>query len=284
MTAAYEPVNEEYEPKKQKNWWVYILLIFYSFICIMPIFWVVMTAFKSDMDALAVPPIWFFKPQLSAFRALIVDYGMQKFLINSIICAGSATILAVGIGMFAAYALARFRFPGKEDLAFWILTNRMLPPVAVILPIFIMFKSVGLLGSRIGLIFLYAGSQLPFVVWMLRGYFEDIPTQLEEAALVDGDTWWASFRKVTLPLMAPSLTATSIFVLFMLWNEFAFAHYLTDVSTRTLPPSVMAFTSSAIISWNNVGAVCLFIALPMVIFVLLVQKQFVRGLSLGMQK
>jgi multiple sugar transport system permease protein len=277
-------MTAEYEPKKQKNWWVYIILGFYSFISIMPVVWIVLTAFKSREDAFAVPPVWIFKPKLEAFYSIIIEDKMYVYFFNSAICAVCATVIAVAIGMFAAYAFARFRFPGKDDLAFFILSQRMFPPVALILPLFIVFTTLGMTENRFGLILLYATSQLPFVVWMLRGYFEDIPKQYEEAALVDGDTWWMSFRKVTLPLMAPSLTATSIFVLFMLWNEFAFALYLTGTKTRTLPPSVMVFINESTVNFAELGAACVFIAFPMLFFVLLVQKQFVRGLSMGMQK
>jgi multiple sugar transport system permease protein len=193
-------------------------------------------------------------------------------------------VLSVGIGTFAAYALARFKFAGRDDVAFWILTNRMLPPVAVIIPMFMIFQAVHLLDTHIGLIILYTGMQLPFVVWMLRGYFEDIPRALEEAAWVDGDSWFAAFRKITLPLVAPAITATAIFVMILSWNEYAFAQFITGPNSKTLPPTVVTFMVERSVEWNQLGAACIFIALPILIFVLFVQRYFVRGLTMGMMR
>lgn len=270
--------------KKESNWWVYLILGVVSFINTMPFLWLVLTAFKDRLIAFTVPPTWIFKPSIESFKVLISFRRMHVFLFNSAIIAISATVLSVSIGMFAAYALARFRFAGRDDLAFWILTNRMLPPVAVILPMFMIFQSLKLLDTHIGLILLYTGMQLPFVVWMLRGYFEDIPRQLEEAAMVDGDSWFGAFRKVTLPLVAPAIAATAIFVLILSWNEYAFALFLTGPNSKTLPPSVVTFMVERSVEWNQLGAACVFIALPILVFVLLVQKHFVRGLTMGMMR
>ena len=271
-------------PPKQRNWWVYLVLLVVSFIAVFPFVWIVLTALMDRTTAQTVPPQWIFEPTFEAFRTLLVDRGMMTFFWNSVIVSVSATFFSVLIGMFCAYALARYDFAGKDDISFWILTNRMLPPVAIILPVFMIFQTFNLLDSLIGLVLLYTGMQLPFVVWMLKGFFEDLPRQIEESALVDGDTWFGCFRRVTLPLMAPSITATAIFVLILSWNEYAFAVFLTGADTRTLPPAVVAFTVSSDISWNLLGAACVFITLPILLFVVAVQKQFVRGLSMGMMK
>ncbi len=269
---------------KERNWWVYIILGVLSVICILPFLWVVFTAFKDRITAFSVPPTWVFKPTIDSFITLVKLRRMHVFLFNSVIISLASTLLSVGIGTFAAYALARFRFPGRDDLAFWILTNRMLPPVAVIIPMFMILQSVNLLDTHIGLIILYTGMQLPFVVWMLRGYFEEIPRQLEEAAWIDGDGWFAAFRKITLPLISPAMTATGIFVMILCWNEYAFALYITGPNSKTLPPSVMTFMVERSVEWNQLGAACIFIALPILIFVLFVQKHFVRGLTMGMMR
>lgn len=270
--------------QRQRNWWIYIVLSLLSILCVLPFLWVVLTAFKDRITAFKVPPVWIFKPSIESFVTLIKFRRMHVFLFNSAIISVSATVLSVSIGTFAAYALARFNFTGRDDAAFWILTNRMLPPVAVIIPMFMIFQSVKLLDTHIGLIILYTGMQLPFVVWMLRGYFEDIPRQLEEAAWVDGDTWFAAFRKITLPLVAPAITATAIFVMILSWNEYAFALFLTGPNSKTLPPSVVTFMVERSVEWNQLGAACLFIALPILIFVFFVQKYFVRGLTMGMMR
>jgi multiple sugar transport system permease protein len=184
--------------------------------------------------------------------------------------------------MFCAYAVARYDFPGRDDVSFWVLTNRMMPPVAVLIPIFVTFQTLRLLDTLIGLIILYTAMQLPFVVWMLTGYFREIPRRYEESAMVDGDTWFQAFRKVTLPLMMPSISATAIFVMILSWNEFAFATFLTSTQAKTLPPAIMAYSIGASISWNVLGAAVVIVTAPLILFVLVVQRQLISGLSQGM--
>jgi multiple sugar transport system permease protein len=140
---------------------------------------------------------------------------------------------------------------------------------------------MNLLDTRVGLIFLYTAMQLPFVVWMLTGYFRDIPRRYEESAMVDGDTWFAAFRKVTLPLMAPSITATAIFVMILSWNEYAFATFLTSINAKTMPPAIMAYSIGANVQWNILGAAVILVTAPLVLFVLIMQRQLISGLSQG---
>lgn len=282
MARDLTSITSPAAPETERNWWVHLVLLVICLVAMLPVVWMVMTAFMPRDVAKAVPPQWIFTPTLDAFRVLIVDKGMLGYLKNSLIVSVSSTFLSVTLGMFCAYALARFDFAGKEDVSFWILTNRMMPAVAVILPMFLIFKTLNLLDTYFGLILLYTAMQLPFVVWMLKGYFEDIPRQLEEIALVDGDTWFGAFRRVVLPLMAPSITATAIFVLILSWNEYAFALFLSGSTTKTLPPAVVTFAVNAEVSWDVLGAACLIITAPIMIFVIAVQKQFIRGLSMGM--
>ncbi|NMN71535.1 MULTISPECIES: carbohydrate ABC transporter permease [unclassified Rhizobium] len=268
-------------PPRQRNWWVYLLLAVVCALNVLPYLWVVLTGFMDGASASAPTPQWLFTPSLEAFQFLIVDKGILKNFFNSVIVSFSSTFLSVTIGMFCAYALARYEFVGRDDVSFWVLTNRMMPPVAVLIPIFVIFQTVGLLDSLIGLIILYTAMQLPFVVWMLTGYFRDIPRRYEESAMVDGDTWFAAFRKVTLPVMMPSITATAIFVMILSWNEFAFATFLTSNNAKTMPPAVMAYSIGADIRWNVLGAAVVLITAPIILFVLLLQRQFISGLSQG---
>jgi multiple sugar transport system permease protein len=278
---AAPPVSPD-APPVERNWWVHLVLVAVALLCVVPVLWIVLTAFMPKEVAGATPPQWLFQPSIEAFRTLFGKYGMHRFALNSLIVAVSSTALSVTIGMFCAYSLARYEFPGKHDVSFWILTNRMMPPVAVILPMFLIFKTADLLDNRLGLVTLYTAMQLPFVVWMLKGYFEDVPRQLEEVALVDGDTWLGAFRRIVLPLMAPSITATAIFVLILSWNEYAFALFLTGTETKTLPPAVVTFAVNAEVSWDVLGAACLIITAPILLFVIAVQRQLIRGLSMGM--
>lgn len=271
-------------PPRQSNWWVYIILVAICLLNFIPYFWMILTGFMDRSTSTGAVPQWIFTPTLEAFDYLINEKRVLLNLRNSAIVALGSTFFSILIGMFAAYALARYDFVGKDDVSFWVLTNRMMPPVAVILPIFITFQTLKLLDTLGGLILLYTALNLPFVVWMLTGYFRDIPKRYEESAMVDGDSWFGAFRKVTLPLMAPSITATAIFVLILSWNEFAFALYLTSVGAKTLPPSLMAYAIGVNVQWNLLGAACLFMTAPIILFVLIVQKQFISGLSQGVVK
>ncbi len=271
-------------PERARTWWVYVLLLIVCFVNFVPYMYIVMTGFMDREAAISQTPTWIFWPTLDAFRHLIFDKGIMWNFFNSTVVALASTFFSVTIGTFCAYALARYVFTGRDDVAFWVLTNRMMPPVAVLIPIFITFQTLNLLDTRTGLIFLYTAMQLPFVVWMLTGYFRDIPRRYEESAMVDGDTWFAAFRKVTLPLMAPSITATAIFVMILSWNEYAFATFLTSINAKTMPPAIMAYSIGANVQWNILGAAVILITAPLILFVLIMQRQLISGLSQGVIK
>lgn len=271
-------------PERQRNWWVYAVLLAVCFINFVPYLYIILTAFMDRATATSGVPQWFFTPTLDAFEHLITEKRILSNLWNSTVVSVCSTFFSMLIGVFAAYALARYDFTGRDDIAFWVLTNRMMPPVAVLIPIFITFQTLDLLDTKVGLIILYTAMQLPFVVWMLTGYFREVPRRYEESAMVDGDTWFGAFRKVTLPLMAPSITATAIFVMILSWNEFAFALYLTSVDAKTLPPSLIAYAVGVNVQWDLLGAACVFATAPIILFVLLVQRQFISGLSQGVVK
>ena len=271
-------------PERSRTWWVYVLLLIVCFVNFVPYMYIVMTGFMDREAAISQTPTWIFWPTLDAFRHLIFEKGIMWNFFNSTVVALASTFFSVTIGTFCAYALARYVFTGRVDVGFWVLTNRMMPPVAVLIPIFITFQTLNLLDTRTGLIFLYTAMQLPFVVWMLTGYFRDIPRRYEESAMVDGDTWFAAFRKVTLPLMAPSITATAIFVMILSWNEYAFATFLTSINAKTMPPAIMAYSIGANVQWNILGAAVILITAPLVLFVLIMQRQLISGLSQGVIK
>lgn len=268
-------------PPVQRNWWVYLIILAVCILNFLPYLWIVMTGFMDRATAASATPTWFFTPTLDAFRFLIFEKRIMDNFMNSLIVSLASTFFSVTIGMFCAYAIARYEFTGRDDISFWVLTNRMMPPVAVLLPIFVTFQTLKLLDTLTGLILLYTAMQLPFVVWMLTGYFRDIPRRYEESAMVDGDTWFAAFRKVTLPLMMPSITATAIFVMILSWNEFAFATFLTSINAKTLPPAIMAYSIGANVEWNVLGAAVVLVTAPLILFVLIMQRQLISGLSQG---
>jgi len=270
---------------KESTWWAYLILVIFSIISLLPLVWLGMTAFKTRAIAFTLPPVWIFRPSLEAFVDLVTVRHMLPFLLNSFIISVCSTAIAIGLGTFAAFGLARWaQKPGMQDIAFFILVNRMMPPMAVVLPIFILTQMWGLLDTHIMLILLYAAMQLPFVIWMMRGYFEEIPAELEDAAMIDGDSWFQALRKVTLPLAMPAIVATAIFTIILSWNEFVFALILTSTRAKTLPPSIYTFIEMGAINWNEVGAAALLITVPVLIFALLVQKHLVRGLTMGLAR
>ena len=271
-------------PPLERNWWVYAVIILVCIINFLPYLWAVMTGFMDTATSSSDTPVWFFEPTLEAFRFLIFEKNIMENFFNSAVVSLSSTFFSVTIGMFCAYAIARYEFPGRDDVSFWVLTNRMMPPVAVLIPIFVTFQTLKLLDTLTGLIILYTAMQLPFVVWMLTGYFRDIPKRYEESAMVDGDTWFQAFRKVTLPLMKPSISATAIFVMILSWNEFAFATFLTSTQAKTMPPAILGYSISARVEWSVLGAAVVLITAPLILFVLLTQRQLISGLSQGVIK
>jgi multiple sugar transport system permease protein len=279
-TSMQSPVA----PERPRNWWVYLVILGVCVVNVLPYLWVVMTGFMDGATASSPSPQWLFTPSLEAFKYLIFEKNIMKNFANSVLVSLFSTFFSVTIGMFCAYALARYDFAGRDDVSFWVLTNRMMPPVAVLIPIFSTFQTFRLLDTLVGLILLYTAMQLPFVVWMLTGYFRDIPKRYEESAMVDGDTWFAAFRKVTLPLMMPSITATAIFVMILSWNEFAFATFLTSTRAKTMPPAIMAYSIGADVDWNVLGAAVVLITAPLILFVLIMQRQLISGLSQGVIK
>ena len=222
-----------------KSYFKYLALMVITLLMVFPIFWLVSTSFKNPIDIFAIPPIFFpSNPTLDHYSILFFEAEIFKYIFNSIIVAVFTTCLTLSIGTLSAYSLARFRLPYKmnERLSFWVLSTRMFPPIVTIIPLFAMMKFLHLLNSRIGLIIAYAAFNLPFVVWMMKGFFQEIPQELEEAAMVDGDSRMTAFVRIILPIAKPGLIATAIFTLIMSWNEFMFALILSQTrAAATLP-------------------------------------------------
>ena len=259
-----------------------------------PVLWMLSNSFKDGMAVFNSPPIWIVtdpvvENYLMAF-GVVLEHGRGRgsnyidFMINSIIVGMLTTILSVAIGTLAGYALARFRYPGsmKFHLSFWILSTRMIPPIVTILPLFIFFMFVGLVNTKTALVIAYTAFNLPFVVWMMRGYFQEIPRELEESAMVDGDTGFGAFFRIVLPLARPGLAATAMFTMILSWNEFLFALILTDTrSAQTLPAAVAGRIGVMHIDWAEISAVAIIALMPLLIAAFALQRHLVRGLSFG---
>jgi multiple sugar transport system permease protein len=248
-----------------------------------PLYWIVATSLKTRLQAFAFPPIWTFTPTLESYNdAFVVSRTpMTNFLVNSVIVAVATTVVSMLLGTTAAYALARFPIKGKKNLIFWILSTRMAPPIAVVLPLFLIMQQLKLINTFPGVILAYTTFNLPFVVWMMRGFFGEISRELEEAALIDGATPWRSFWWVGIPLAAPGLVATAIFCFIFSWNEFLFALVLTGVQTQTLPVAITAFWSTSDLKWGQFMATGVVTIAPVLVFAIAVQRYLVRGITLG---
>jgi multiple sugar transport system permease protein len=253
-----------------------------------PVYWMLTISLKREIDQFAVPPRWFFfKPTLEHYADAFLARSFGQYLITSAIVAVCSTLCALVIGTLAAYALARFKMPHHLDrrLSLWIISTRMFPPIVTAIPLFLMMRDVGLLNTRASLVILYTGFNLPFVVWMMRGFFMEMPRELEEAALVDGDSRLGALRRVLLPLVAPGLAATAVFCLIISWNEFLFALVLTQTdAAMTLPVGIAGRVTQYEIKWGVMSAAGVVAMMPILIFAMAVQKYLVRGLSLGAVK
>ena len=223
-----------------------------------------------------------------AICAALANGGSKYFyqLLNSIIIGGGSTILAVGLGTLAAYAFSRFDVAGKDDLLFFILSTRMLPPVVVVIPIYLMYSALGLRDTHFGLILLYTTFNVSFAVWLMKGFIDEIPKEYEDAALVDGYSRFQTFVKVILPQAVTGIAATAVFCLITAWNEFAFALVLTEVGGRavTAPPSITSATGSAGMDWGKIAAATFVFLIPVAVFTFLMRGHLLRGVTFGAVK
>ncbi|RUA00294.1 MAG: carbohydrate ABC transporter permease [Deltaproteobacteria bacterium] len=302
------------EPSKRQKWIAGVLVITYALVTLMPLLWVIATGFKSPADSIAYPPKVVFHPSLEGYvnlfttqtritpdmkatltppqtwyERIVRNKGMmiagpsrygQRFL-NSIIIGFGSTFFSVFLGTLAAYAFSRFRVPIKDDLLFFILSTRMMPPVAVAIPIFLMYRQLGLSDTRLGMILLYTAVNLSLSVWLLKGFIDEIPQEYEEAALIDGYTRFQAFYKVVLPQAATGIASTAIFCLIFAWNEYAFAVLLTSGTAQTAPPFIPTIIGVGGQDWPAVAAGATIFLLPVMIFTIMLRKHLLRGITFG---
>lgn len=246
-----------------------------------PPFMLFLTSIKTNVDALRYPPVWLFKPVASNYREIFQLIPFGSYLINSLVVALLSTFISLLVGSLAAYGLARFKFKRSKDLSFWILSIRMTPPIAAAIPIFLIMRTLRLLDTKAALILAYCTFNVPFAVWLLRSFFQEIPREIEESAMVDGCSPFGAFFRIALPLIAPGLAATGIFTFIFSWNEFLFALILTGTRAQTVPVSLTGFIRETGIMWSHMAAAGVLAMFPMVIFTALVQRNLVKGLTMG---
>jgi len=301
-------------PSSRRRWVAGVLVTLYALVTMAPLVWIFMTGFKSPSDSISYPPKLVFEPTLEGYVNLfttrsrqtpeymesmgepqswyeqivrdrnMVIAGPSKFgerFMNSVIIGFGSTFLSVFLGTLAAYAFSRFRIPLKDDLLFFILSTRMMPPIAVAIPIFLMYRALGLSDTHLGMILLYTGVNISLAVWLLKGFMDEIPREYEEAALIDGYTRLQAFRKVVLPQAATGIASTAIFCLIFAWNEYAFALLLTSGTAQTAPPFIPTIIGEGGLDWPAVAAGATIFVLPVLVFTIVLRKHLLRGITFG---
>ncbi|MBL8905412.1 MAG: carbohydrate ABC transporter permease [Rhizobiales bacterium] len=280
MTPAVKRPVRRSRLSRTPIWRILFLTVFIIFV-LAPLYWVFVTSIKPSDDYLAIPPVWYpDQPTIIHYTAALFDYRGLNGLINSLIISVAATFLSCLFGTLMAYSLARFN-TGGQHLSFWVLSQRFLPPIAIVLPIFLNYRALGLNDTHIGMILAYTVFTLPVSVWMMFAYFRGMPRSLEEAALVDGCTRWTSFWRVAVPLAAPGIVAAAVFTFIACWTEFFFALVLTSRNAYTLPTVFRAFLSFQGAQYGEASALAIVSLVPSIVLGVLVQKHLVRGLTLG---
>jgi len=264
---------------------IYLALFIGLFFALFPIAWTISTSFKTFKEYYTFPPVWIpHYPTLNNYKYILFTWTSGlKYLLNSTVIASLNTVLVLLISVPAAYGIARFRI-GYENLSFWILSQRMLPPIAVVIPYFLLFKKLGLIDTYLSLIIVYLPFNIGFAVWLLIGFFEDFPRDVEEAAMIDGCSRLDAILRVVIPIIAPGIVVCAIFCFIFCWNEFMFALILTRQTAKTVTAQLAAFQSPTKIMWGEMSALVVFAIIPVFILALLVQRYLVRGLALGAVK
>jgi len=263
---------------------VYFILIVATIFLIFPLFWLFSSALKESQHIWFIPPVWIFRPVLDHFVLIFRERNFVKFLTNSLIVACGSTAISIFLGSLAAYSLTRLSIKGGKHIAFWIISLRMMPPIVVILPLYIFFSRLRLIDTHLGLILAHITLNMPFAVWMLMGFLRDVPREIEEAALTDGCSHIGTLFKIMFPVIAPGLAATAVFCVIWSWNDFIFAFSLTSTEAATLPVPISGFLGDYVWEWSAFYAGGSIAALPIILLALLAQKYLVRGMTFGAVK
>ncbi len=253
-------------------------------IALTPYVWILMTSFKTRLDALADTPVWLFTPTFEHYPDVFLEKNYLPLVWNSVLVATLSTALSLALGVPAAYVFARHEFPAKEDLFFFFLTTRMAPPISVVVPMFLLFTTFRITDTPLAVILAHSTFNLSLVVWMMRGFFAEIPREIDEAAMMDGHSRAGMFVRILVPLAAPGLAATAVLCFILSWNEFLYAFVLVAFEGRTLTVGIPGLITPHGTLWGQVAAVAVVATLPIILFSLLVQRHLVRGLTFGAVK
>ena len=250
----------------------YLILVIASICILFPIFWLFTGALKESNDLWSMPPKWFFRPTLAHFIRVFVERYFGHHLLNSLVVAAGSTAISIFLGSLAAYGLSRFKLKGSKQIAFWIISLRMMPPIVIILPLYVFFSRLRLIDTHIGLILAHITLNVPFAVWMLMGFIQEVPQELEDAALVDGCSRFSVLFRILMPVILPGVAATAVFCVIWSWNDFIFAFSLTSTQAATLPVPISGFLGDYIWEWSAFYAGGTIAAVPIILMALLTQK------------
>eukprot|EP01036_Dinobryon_divergens_P040772 gene40772-53951_t len=310
MSQGISTAHSVVEPTALSKRIAMAVVVLYAVITLVPLLWIFLTSIKSPPDSISYPPKVVFQPSIEGYCNLFTTRSRQtpeyiqslppadsaceaiarknsmvvvsrsnylpRFA-NSLIIAIGSTLLSVSLGVMAAYAFSRFKVPGKDDLMFFILSTRMMPPIAVAIPIYLMYRELGLSDTHLGMILLYTAVNLSLSVWLLKGFIDEIPIEYEEAALIDGYTRFQAFYKVVLPQAVTGIASTAIFCLIFAWNEYAFAVLLTSGTAQTAPPFIPTIIGVSGQDWPAVAAGATLFLVPVVVFTILLRKHLLRN-------
>ncbi len=276
---------------------VFLLMAAVLALTLFPVWWIVNISLKTADQALTMPPKLIFRPTLENYKEVLfgaaqnasgrwvpTTKGFLKQAGNSICICLTATGIALAAGVPAAYALSKFSFKRKQDISFFILSTRFMPPIVVVIPLFLLYRQLGLMDTKVGMIILYTFISLSLVIWMMKGFFDEIPQELTESARVDGCTQLGALFKVAIPITKQGISATAILTLIGIWNEFLFAVIFTSKNAKTVTLSVMGYVTIREVAWANMAAAGILITIPVLFFTILTQKHLVQGLTAGAVK
>ena len=256
---------------------VAVIVAFFAF----PVVWMFMTAFKHRVEVFAYPPKFLFSPTLDNYRRVLTETDFPHALRNSIVVALVSAVFSVAMATLTAYGFSRYRFKAADNLLYWILSLRMLPVIAVIVPFYLLFRRVGLNDTLLALMLAYAIVNISFSVWLLKGFFDEIPREMEEAAKMDGYGPWGVFYRVSLPMVVPGIATALVFSIVQTINEFLLAFVLTQREATTAPVSLLNFLTPLGLDWGGISAAATMLVLPVFVFMVLVRKHLIRGMSFG---
>lgn len=262
----------------------YAVLALLAALCLLPVVLMVVTSLKTEAQIFDTRWSWWFVPTMDNYRAVIDDGHIDRYLLNSLKVSAASTLITLMLGTMCAYAMARFRFLGREPLGYSTLILRTLPPAVLAVPVFVLWSAWGIADTLSGVVLVYVALNLPFTIWLLYGFIDQLPIELEEAAAIDGCGPFRVFWRIVLPLIKPGLAAAAIFTFRLAWNEFILSFILTNRVTRTLPASISNYITDTGVEWGKIMAAGVLIALPPLIFTFVAARQIITGLTAGAVK